>query len=183
MNMSVAAVALTAVGAISGIPATANAAEASVPARSSVPSATLDLVSSDIDFTAAARAEAMDAPTAGYRISARFGQSGSMWSSGHHTGLDFVAPQGRGVDAADSGKVVSAGPAGAYGNLVEIVHGDGIRTRYAHLSSIDVKKGQHVARGEHIGAVGSTGNSSGPHVHFEVLVRGEQVNPQKFLNL
>ncbi len=90
---------------------------------------------------------------------------------------------GQAIDAADSGKVVHASSAGAYGNMIEIAHGDGTRTRYAHLSAIGVKKGERVERGQRIGALGNTGNSSGPHLHFEVLVDGDQVNPQRFLNL
>jgi murein DD-endopeptidase MepM/ murein hydrolase activator NlpD len=85
--------------------------------------------------------------------------------------------------AADDGKVVSAGPAGAYGNLIEIAHGDGTRTLYAHLSDMDVRKGQAVKRGQHIGDLGNTGNSSGPHLHFEVRDHGKPVDPAKSLNL
>jgi murein DD-endopeptidase MepM/ murein hydrolase activator NlpD len=85
--------------------------------------------------------------------------------------------------AVESGKVVSAGPAGAYGNMIEIAHGDGTRSLYAHLSDIDVKVGQKVQRGEHIGNLGNTGNSTGPHLHFEIKKKGTPVDPEKFLNL
>ncbi|MCB0898213.1 MAG: M23 family metallopeptidase [Actinobacteria bacterium] len=143
----------------------------------------LDFIGQSVDYPKAAKAELLTVPTKGYKISARFGQSGPMWSSGRHTGLDFAAPEGRTILAADSGRVVSASPAGAYGNMIEIAHGNGMRTRYAHLSDIDVKVGQKVSRGDHIGNLGNTGNSSGPHLHFEVLVKGEPVDPEKHLGL
>ncbi|MCU0298137.1 MAG: M23 family metallopeptidase [Candidatus Nanopelagicales bacterium] len=145
--------------------------------------ASLDIVGSDINYTAAAEAEQMATPTRNFKISARFGQSGPMWSSGQHSGLDFAAPEGTTIRAAESGRVVSSGPAGAYGNLIEIAHGDGTRTRYAHLSDIDVRVGETVKRNQHIGDLGNTGNSSGPHLHFEVLEHGDAVNPEKYLDL
>ena len=175
MKKYLAAAALTA-AATAALAAPAAAAEAPAAAG-------LDIVGQDINYTAAAKSEGMTAPTRNYKISARYGQSGSMWSSGRHTGLDFAAPEGTSIDAADSGKVVSAGPAGAYGNMIEIAHGDGTRTRYAHLSDIDVKRGEKVTRGEHIGDLGNTGNSSGPHLHFEVLIDGDHADPERFLNL
>ena len=170
--------------AVAALTAAATAVIAAPATAAGVPAAApLDIVGQDINYTAAAKAEGMAAPTRNYTISARYGQAGPMWSSGRHTGLDFAAREGTTIDAADSGKVVSAGPAGAYGNLIEIAHGDGTRTRYAHLSDIDVKPGEKVSRGEHIGDLGNTGNSSGPHLHFEVLVDGDHADPQQFLNL
>lgn len=163
--------------AVIGTPIAVNAAEPATPAVA------VDIVGDKVNYKAAAESEGMTEPTSGYRISARFGQRGPMWSSGRHTGLDFGAPEGRDIVAADSGKVTKASSAGAYGNLVEIAHGDGTRTRYAHLSRIKVDKGQQVRRGEHIGDLGNTGNSSGPHLHFEVLVNGKPVDPEKHLNL
>ncbi len=175
---TLAAAAIT-LAAVVAVPSAAFAGErASAPAKVGV-----DLVGVDVDYKSAAESEGMTEPTSKYKISARFGQSGPMWSSGKHTGLDFAAPQGRDIVAADSGKVVEAGSAGAYGNMVEIAHGDGTRTRYAHLSRITVTKGQNVDRGQQVGDLGNTGNSSGPHLHFEVLVRGKAVDPEKFLNL
>ncbi len=163
--------------------APANAATpASTPAVTPA-AATLDIVGQDINYTAAADAEQMATPTRNFKLSARFGQSGPMWSSGQHTGLDFAAPEGTTILAADSGRVVSAGPAGAYGNFVEIAHGDGTRTRYAHLCDIDVREGQMVKRAQHIGDLGNTGNSSGPHLHFEILDHGTPVDPEKHLDL
>lgn len=123
----------------------------------------------------------MFTPTTNYDITAVFGQAGGRWSSGQHTGLDFAAPTGTPVFSALAGKVVEAGWGGAYGNHIVIKH-DGTKTLYAHLNRVDVKKGQSVLRGEKIGAVGSTGNSSGPHLHFEVLVEGKNVDPERFIN-
>jgi murein DD-endopeptidase MepM/ murein hydrolase activator NlpD len=122
----------------------------------------------------------MFTPTTNYDITAVFGQAGWRWSSGQHTGLDFAAPTGTPVFSALAGKVVEAGWGGAYGNHVVVKH-DGTKTLYAHLNSVGVKKGQSVLRGERIGSVGSTGNSSGPHLHFEVLRKGDPRDPQAFL--
>ncbi|MFE3579060.1 peptidoglycan DD-metalloendopeptidase family protein [Streptomyces vinaceus] len=110
-----------------------------------------------------------------------FGQRGSMWSSGAHTGLDFPAPHGTTVVAAKAGRVEFAGWAGAYGRSVVIDHGGGIKTRYAHLSAISVGVGQEIAGGSPIGNVGTTGNSTGPHLHLEVIVNGVQVDPARFI--
>lgn len=98
-----------------------------------------------------------------------------------HTGLDLRGEYGEAVRATASGKVSIAGREGGYGNMVEIVHGNGLATRYGHLSEIDVKAGQHVHVGEVIGKIGSTGRSTGPHLHYETRVDGEAVDPQKFL--
>lgn len=94
-----------------------------------------------------------------------------------HSGMDFSAHQGTPVYATGNGKVVKAGWEGLYGNTIIINHGFGYETRYAHLSKIDVRVGQKVVRGETIGKVGSTGKSTGPHLHYEVHVKGEVVNP------
>ena len=94
-----------------------------------------------------------------------------------HSGIDVSAPSGAALVAAGSGRVQSAGSRGGYGNCVIIDHGDGLATVYAHMSSISVREGQGVARGDRIGAVGSTGLSTGPHLHFEVRVNGNAVNP------
>lgn len=144
---------------------------------------TAKLMGVNVDYEAAAEGEAFAVPARNFKISATFGQPGYRWSTGHHTGLDFAGPLGSGVVAADSGKVVSAEPAGAYGNMVQIRHADGIKTRYAHLNSMEVKKGDQVKRGQRIGTLGSTGNSSGPHLHFEVLLKGKQVDPMRFLSI
>jgi murein DD-endopeptidase MepM/ murein hydrolase activator NlpD len=98
-----------------------------------------------------------------------------------HTGLDFRAATGDPVRATANGKVVSAGWSGGYGRMVEIDHGNGLSTRYGHLSEIGVKVGDPIKIGQVIGAVGSTGRSTGPHLHYETRIDGEAVDPQKFL--
>jgi murein DD-endopeptidase MepM/ murein hydrolase activator NlpD len=98
-----------------------------------------------------------------------------------HTGLDFRAATGDPVRATANGKVVSAGWAGGYGRMVEVDHGNGLSTRYGHLSEIGVKVGESIKIGQVIGEVGSTGRSTGPHLHYETRIDGEAVDPQKFL--
>lgn len=112
--------------------------------------------------------------------SAKFGQPGPLWASGVHTGLDLAAPVGTQVLAARDGVVSISHPEWA-GNLVTIDHGDGLATRYAHLSAIFVKQGETVQGGQTIGAVGRLGNAVGPHLHFEVLISGTSVDPMLFL--
>ncbi|MFV2121206.1 M23 family metallopeptidase, partial [Streptomyces sp. Act-28] len=110
--------------------------------------------------------------------------SGSMWSSGYHTGVDFAASSGSTVKAVGPGTVVSAGWSGAYGNEVVIKHEDGNYSQYAHLSSLSVSAGQTVTGGQQIGLSGSTGNSSGPHLHFEIRTGpgyGSDVDPLAYL--
>ena len=102
-----------------------------------------------------------------------FGPRGNAF----HAGQDFVASAGTPVAAARTGRVVWAAPRGSFGNTVVVAHGRGVRTLYAHLSRIDVTLFDDVATGATIGAVGSTGRSTGPHVHFEVRVRGAAVDP------
>jgi murein DD-endopeptidase MepM/ murein hydrolase activator NlpD len=98
-----------------------------------------------------------------------------------HTGLDFRASMGDPVRATADGKVDNAGWSGGYGRMVEIDHGNGLATRYGHLSEIKVKVGDTIKIGQIIGAVGSTGRSTGPHLHYETRIDGEAVDPQKFL--
>ncbi|CAD5107987.1 M23 family metallopeptidase [Zestomonas carbonaria] len=100
-----------------------------------------------------------------------------------HSGVDFALPSGSAVLAAAGGKVRAAGWQGGYGKRVEIDHGNGLVTRYAHLSRFEVRAGEVVTPGQRIGAVGSTGRSTGPHLHFEVLKDGRFVDPQRFLAL
>jgi murein DD-endopeptidase MepM/ murein hydrolase activator NlpD len=94
-----------------------------------------------------------------------------------HTGLDFPAPSGTPVLSAGSGRVRFAGWYPGYGYLVSVAHGSGVRTLYAHLSKLAVRLGDTIERGERVGLVGSTGASTGPHLHFEVRVRGAAVDP------
>jgi murein DD-endopeptidase MepM/ murein hydrolase activator NlpD len=98
-----------------------------------------------------------------------------------HTGLDFRAATGDPVRATANGKVISSGWSGGYGRMVEVEHGNGLSTRYGHLSEILVKVGDPIKIGQVIGAVGSTGRSTGPHLHYETRIDGEAVDPQKFL--
>ncbi len=101
----------------------------------------------------------------------------------NHTGFDLAAAAGTEVAAAARGTVVHAGPAGTYGNLVTLRHDDGFETRYAHLSEVDVKVGEVVESGAEIGKVGSTGRSTGPHLHFEVRQDGKSIDPAPLLPL
>src|SRR5262249_10338296 len=98
-----------------------------------------------------------------------------------HTGLDFRASTGDPVRATANGKVAASGWQGGYGRMVEIDHGNGLSTRYGHLSEINVKVGDTVKIGQVIGEVGSTGRSTGPHLHYETRIDGDAVDPQKFL--
>ena len=97
-----------------------------------------------------------------------------------HSGMDFSANVGTPVYATGNGVVRKAGWEGLYGNCIQIDHGFGYVTRYAHLSKIDVRVGQKVVRGEIIGKVGTTGKSTGPHLHYEVMVKGQIVNPVNY---
>ena len=99
-----------------------------------------------------------------------------------HTGIDIASNQGTAVYASDGGTVTLAGWNGGYGNCIMIDHGNGYVTLYGHLSSISVSQGQTVSQGTTIGAVGSTGNSTGPHLHFEVLKNGTRIDPEQFFS-
>jgi len=99
-----------------------------------------------------------------------------------HTGMDIASNQGTTVYASDGGSVTLAGWNGGYGNCIMIDHGNGYVTLYGHLSSISVSQGQTVSQGDTIGAVGSTGNSTGPHLHFEVLQNGTRIDPEQFFS-
>jgi murein DD-endopeptidase MepM/ murein hydrolase activator NlpD len=100
-----------------------------------------------------------------------------------HQGIDFQAPVGTAFTAAATGVVVSAHAVPEFGNLIEIDHGNGLTTRYAHASRMDVREGEMVLKGQQIGLVGTTGRSTGPHLHFEVRDHGRALNPEKFLRL
>jgi murein DD-endopeptidase MepM/ murein hydrolase activator NlpD len=99
-----------------------------------------------------------------------------------HTGIDFRGNPGEPVRATASGTVTAAGWSGGYGRMVEIEHANGVSTRYGHLSEIDVKVGQTIKIGQVVGRLGSTGRSTGPHLHYETRIDGEAVDPNRFLN-
>ncbi|MFE4450564.1 M23 family metallopeptidase [Streptomyces sp. NPDC056796] len=121
-------------------------------------------------------------PTSSYYISSTFGQSGSMWSSGYHTGLDFAAPTGTPVKAVHSGTIKSAGYSGSYGYRTVLVLDDGTEIWYCHQSSMDVTAGQKVSTGDTIGRVGATGNVTGAHLHLEVhTADGAGIDPMSWL--
>ena len=98
-----------------------------------------------------------------------------------HPGVDLLQPYGAEIRATAAGRVAHAGPMGGYGNMVEIDHGFGLATRYGHMSEILVSEGQQVAQGDLLGRLGSTGRSTGPHLHYEVRVDGEPVDPERFM--
>ncbi|RCH61728.1 M23 family peptidase [Streptomyces sp. SDr-06] len=137
---------------------------------------------------AAAKAASWVDPVEHYTLSASFGLGGSMWSS-KHSGQDFAVPSGTPVAAVHGGTVVKAGPVGAgdgpaYGNAIVIRHADNTYSQYAHLSQIGVRVGQSVGTGDRIALSGNTGNSSGPHLHFEIRTTphyGSAVDPVAFL--
>ena len=114
------------------------------------------------------------------RITSRYGVSSRIRKS-THTGLDISAVKGTDIKVVADGTVISAEYSGAYGYLVKVDHGNGVETWYAHTSKMYVKKGDIVKAGDVIAAVGSTGNSTGPHLHLEIRVNGEHVDPQDYL--
>ena len=121
-------------------------------------------------------------PSVGY-VTTEFGEQGSVWIGGMHMGLDIAAPPGHPVLASEAGKVLEAGWSTnrGYGNYVVIDHGMGYRTLYGHMLVLRVKEGQDVRQGQLIGDVGSTGVSSGPHLHFEIQDWGKPVDPLPFI--
>lgn len=124
------------------------------------------------------------APLANANVTTQYRASGASWSSGYHTGSDFQAASGTPVLAIGPGTVVSAGNSGSYGNEVVIQHEDGMYSQYAHQSSLNVSVGETVTGGQQIGLSGSTGNSTGPHLHFEVRTGpsyGSDVDPVAYL--
>ncbi|MFE8944950.1 M23 family metallopeptidase [Streptomyces sp. NPDC007856] len=124
------------------------------------------------------------APIANSYVSTGYKASSSLWSSGSHTGIDFHAASGTPVHAVGSGTVVSTGWGGAYGNQIVIRMADGMYTQYGHLSSIGVSVGQQVTPGQQIALSGATGNTTGPHLHFEARTTpdyGSDVDPVAYL--
>lgn len=139
--------------------------------------------------TTAVNAAAWVDPVQHYTLTASFHQAGHMWQS-THSGQDFAVPSGTNVVAAHTGTVVKAGGNGAgdgpaYGNAIVIKHGSQTYSQYAHLSRIDVKVGEVVKTGQHIARSGNTGNTTGPHLHFEIRVTpnyGSAIDPVAFLH-
>ena len=148
--------------------------------RTALLSRTLDEIAS---LRRSAQAMPLAPPVRGASISSRFGYRDDpfLHRPAMHAGLDFIAPEGTDVRATGAGVVVSAGWNGGYGQMVAIEHAAGMSTRYAHLSAIQVRPGTQVAEGDIIGRVGSTGRSTGPHLHYETRRNGEPVNPSLYL--
>ncbi|MCZ7434097.1 M23 family metallopeptidase [Streptomyces sp. WMMC1477] len=124
------------------------------------------------------------APVTGGDVTTPYKSGGQMWSSGKHSGIDFAARTGTPVKSVAAGTVVTAGWGGAYGNNIVVKHNDGTYTQYGHLSAIGVSVGQQVGVGQEIGKVGSTGNSTGPHLHFEARTApgyGSDMDPVDYL--
>jgi murein DD-endopeptidase MepM/ murein hydrolase activator NlpD len=122
-------------------------------------------------------------PTSSYTITSTFGQAGSLWSSGYHTGLDFAAPTGTLIKAIHSGTITEAGWAGSYGYRTILTLDDGTELWFCHQSSISVSVGQKVGTGDVIGRVGATGNVTGAHLHLEVHPNGsaDGIDPMAWL--
>ncbi|MFE9613302.1 M23 family metallopeptidase [Streptomyces sp. NPDC006012] len=131
----------------------------------------------------AALAKQFTLPTPSYTLTGTFGQPGSMWSSGYHTGLDFAAPTGALIKAVHSGTITEAGWAGSYGYRTILTLDDGTELWFCHQSSINVSVGQKVTTGDFIGRVGATGNVTGPHLHLEVHPGGQSsgIDPMAWL--
>lgn len=121
----------------------------------------------------------MRAPVAG-TVTGRFGENRG---DHNHAGVDYAVPIGTPVAAARAGRVTYAGPSGAYGLRVDVDHGDGIVTRYAHLSRVNVRLGETVGAGQTIAASGNSGRSTGPHLHFEVRDHGVAKDPAGYLGM
>ncbi|MFI8093965.1 peptidoglycan DD-metalloendopeptidase family protein [Streptomyces sp. NPDC086080] len=162
-------------------PAAPKAAKpAEQPAQQSSPAASAPATANQ----AASASSGYSSPVPGGGVGTAYKVAGSMWSSGYHTGVDFSVPTGTSLKAVGSGTVVSAGWAGAYGNQVVIKLSDGYYAQYAHLSSLSVSAGQTVSGGQQVGLSGSTGNSTGPHLHFEIRTSpnyGSDVDPLSYL--
>ena len=125
----------------------------------------------------------ISAPLTNYRVTSSFGKRrdpvNNRWAM--HYGLDLGGPMKSVVRATAPGKVVVAGWMGRYGRMVEIDHGAGLRTRFGHMSKITVKKGQKIAFNDQVGLLGSSGRSTGPHLHYEIIFNGKSVDPLKFI--
>ncbi|MZF84652.1 M23 family metallopeptidase [Streptomyces sp. SID5643] len=157
---------------------------AAKPAAESAPKAEPAAKPAAAKPAAESNASGYSLPVAGATVGTPYRMSGSMWSSGYHTGVDFVVPTGTSLKAVGAGTVVSAGWGGAYGNQVVIRLNDGHYAQYAHLSQLSVSAGQTVTAGQQVGLSGATGNVTGPHLHFEIRTTpdyGSDVDPVAFL--
>ncbi len=125
----------------------------------------------------------MGKPVWSYWVTSPFGARSDPFhgKKARHKGVDLASRTGNKIKVMAKGKVLRAEYSGAYGNLIEVDHGNGFRTKYAHLHKIYVRKGEYVSGDQTIGEVGSTGRSTGPHLHYEVLYRGTNVNPMPFI--
>ncbi|WP_077801593.1 M23 family metallopeptidase [Streptomyces sp. JHA26] len=165
-------------------PAEAEKSSAQTAEKASGAAKTTAPKSSDTSTGSAGTTSGYTAPVAGAGVGTPYHRSGSMWSSGYHTGTDFVVPTGTSLKAVGAGTVVSAGWGGAYGNQVVIKLADGHYAQYAHLSSLSVSAGQSVTAGQQVGLSGATGNVTGPHLHFEIRTTpdyGSDVDPIAYL--
>ena len=133
----------------------------------------------------AANTMPIHSPARGFSISSPFGvrRDPLIGRPAMHAGMDFRAPSGSTVRAAGAGTVIRAGWNGGYGRMVEIDHGDGLTTRYAHMSQISVKVGDQLARGDLVGKVGTSGRSTGPHLHYEVRRNNTAIDPMRFIKV
>ncbi|PTH90120.1 peptidase [Streptomyces sp. A244] len=157
---------------------------AAKPSAESAPKAETAAKPAAAKPAAESNASGYTVPVAGATVGTPYRMSGSMWSSGYHTGVDFVVPTGTSLKAVGAGTVVSAGWGGAYGNQVVIKLNDGHYAQYAHLSQLSVSAGQTVTAGQQVGLSGATGNVTGPHLHFEIRTTpdyGSDVDPVAFL--
>ncbi|OAH10605.1 M23 family metallopeptidase [Streptomyces jeddahensis] len=161
---------------------------ASVAAQADAQAKAATVAKTSVTEAAAKKAGGWVKPVKRYTLTASFAQAGGMWSQ-KHSGQDFAVPVGTPVAAVGGGTVVKAGPNGAgdgpaYGNAIVIKHGNGTYSQYAHLSKVNVRVGQAVKAGQKIALSGNTGNSSGPHLHFEIRTTpnyGSAINPAAFL--
>ncbi|MGW1894648.1 M23 family metallopeptidase [Streptomyces sp. NPDC002004] len=163
---------------------------ASVPKSAPKPAAAESAVAraaskvADATDAAATTATGFVLPVTGATIGTPYHKAGAMWSSGYHTGVDFVVPTGTPLKAVGAGTVVSAGWGGAYGNQIVIRLADGMYAQYAHMSQLAVSAGQTVVAGQQLGLSGATGNVTGPHLHFEIRTTpnyGSDVDPLAYL--
>ncbi|MFE2089860.1 peptidoglycan DD-metalloendopeptidase family protein [Streptomyces sp. NPDC059460] len=183
---------LTLGGKPAGSAATADTQSAPAPSKAAPSTSSADKSASQPKASESAKASAAagQSTNSGYvhpvpgNHTTAYRASGSNWSSGSHTGIDFPVATGTSVKAITSGTVVTAGWGGAYGNQVVIKHADGHYSQYGHMSSLSVSAGQTVTAGQQVGLSGATGNATGPHLHFEIRTGpayGSDIDPIAYL--